>query len=50
MVEKKKAFGGFQIRPDAKLGAIIGTAPLGPAQMTKKLWEYIKKNKLSGKA
>ena len=30
----------------ADLGAVIGTAPLPRTQVTKKLWAYIKKNKL----
>jgi upstream activation factor subunit UAF30 len=34
------------VQPDAQLGAIIGTAPLTRAEMTKKVWDYIKKNNL----
>ena len=34
------------IQPDAVLGAIVGTKPLPRSQMTKKLWDYIKKNNL----
>ena len=34
------------IQPDAVLGVIVGTKPLPRSQMTKKLWDYIKKNKL----
>lgn len=45
----KKAFGGYMIRPDAKLAAIVGSAPLTPAQMTKKIWAHIKKNNLGRK-
>jgi upstream activation factor subunit UAF30 len=34
------------IQPDAVLGVVVGTKPLPRSQMTKKLWDYIKKNKL----
>ena len=34
------------VQPDAALGAIVGTTPLPRSEMTKKLWEYIKKHKL----
>ena len=44
---KKKPFGGYQIVPDAKIGAVIGTKPVTPAQMTKKIWQYIKRHRLS---
>lgn len=46
---KKKAFGGYRIIPDAKLGAIIGKAAVAPSLMTKKIWAYIKKHKLGKK-
>jgi upstream activation factor subunit UAF30 len=46
---KKPAFGGYKIIPDAKLAVIIGNKPLPPSQMTKKIWQYIKKNKLSNR-
>lgn len=46
---KKKAFGGYHIRPDANLAKIIGSARVSPSQMTKKLWAYIKKHKLAYK-
>ena len=42
----KKAFGGLKIQPDAKLGAVIGKGSVSPAQMTKKIWAYIKRHKL----
>jgi chromatin remodeling complex protein RSC6 len=48
MVKKKKvAFGGYHIVPDAHLAKIIGKGKASPAEMTKRLWNYIKKNKLS---
>jgi len=34
------------VQPDAALSAIVGSTPLPRSEMTKKLWEYIKKNKL----
>jgi chromatin remodeling complex protein RSC6 len=34
------------IQPDAVLAAIVGSTPLPRSEMTKKLWDYIKKNKL----
>ncbi len=34
------------VQPDAALAAIVGSKPLPRSEMTKKLWEYIKKNKL----
>jgi len=46
---KRKPFGGYQIRPDAKLGAVIGMKPVTPSQMTKQLWKYIKRRNLAGK-
>ncbi len=37
------------IQPDAALAAVVGSKPLPRSQMTKKLWEYIKKNGLQDK-
>ncbi len=34
------------VTPDAKLAAIVGAAPLPRTEITKKLWEYIKKHDL----
>ena len=34
------------VTPDAALGAVVGSAPLPRTELTKKLWAYIKKNKL----
>jgi chromatin remodeling complex protein RSC6 len=36
--------------PSAALAAIIGSAPLPRTEVTKKVWEYIKKNGLQDKA
>lgn len=34
------------LQPDDALGAIVGNKPLPRAQITKKIWEYIKENGL----
>ncbi len=34
------------VTPDSALAAIVGAKPLPRTELTKKLWEYIKKNKL----
>jgi len=34
------------VTPDAKLAVVVGATPLPRTEMTKKLWAYIKKNKL----
>ena len=34
------------VTPDAKLAAVVGDKPLPRTELTKKLWLYIKKNKL----
>lgn len=34
------------VTPDEALAAIVGSKPLPRTELTKKLWEYIKKNKL----
>ena len=34
------------VQPDAALAAVVGSKPLPRTELTKKLWEYIKKNKL----
>ena len=49
---KKPAFGGFSITFKGcsdSVESIFGSAPIGPAEMTKKLWAYVKRKKLSGK-
>lgn len=47
--KKKVAFGGYQIKPDEKLAEIIGSKPVTPSEMTKKIWAYIKKHKLANR-
>lgn len=49
---KKKAFGGYCISFKGKkdtLEEVFGSGDITPSEMTKKLWAYIKKNKISGK-
>lgn len=45
---KKKPNAAFMkpVTPDDKLAAIVGSKPLPRTELTKKLWDYIKKNKL----
>jgi chromatin remodeling complex protein RSC6 len=37
------------VTPDAALSAIVGSKPLPRTELTKKLWDYIKKNGLQDK-
>jgi upstream activation factor subunit UAF30 len=37
------------VQPDAALAKIVGANPLPRTELTKKLWEYIKQNKLQDK-
>jgi hypothetical protein len=37
------------VQPDAKLSAIVGDQPLPRSELTRKLWNYIKKNGLQDK-
>lgn len=49
---KKKAFGGYTISFKGcadTMEKVFGTTPIGPSEMTKKVWAYVKKNKLSKK-
>lgn len=38
------------LTPSAKLAAIVGKTPLPRTEVTKKVWEYIKKHKLQDEA
>jgi upstream activation factor subunit UAF30 len=38
------------VQPDAQLAAIVGKEPLTRAEMTKKIWDHIKKNNLQDPA
>lgn len=49
---KKKAFGGYSISFKGckdSVEKIFGSKPIGPSVMTKKVWAYVKKNKLGKK-
>jgi chromatin remodeling complex protein RSC6 len=48
MAESKQARGGIaqEVKPDALLAAVVGKDPLTRANLTKKVWDYIKANKL----
>jgi chromatin remodeling complex protein RSC6 len=46
---KGPAFGGYKIKPDVHFAKIIGKGAVSPAQMTKKVWAYIKRKKLARK-
>jgi hypothetical protein len=50
---KKPAFGGYAIsfrgRTDS-LESLFGASPIGPAEMTKKLWTYVKRKGLASKS
>ncbi len=37
------------VQPDDKLAAVVGSTPLPRSEMTKKLWNYIKKHGLQDK-
>ena len=37
------------VTPDASLAAVVGAKPLPRTELTKKLWDYIKKNSLQDK-
>jgi hypothetical protein len=48
----KKAFGGYSISfrgASDSLESVFGDSPIGPSEMTKKLWAYVKRKKLAGK-
>jgi chromatin remodeling complex protein RSC6 len=48
----KKNFGGYAEKFGGRtesLEAIMGDKPIGPAEMTKRLWAFIKKHRLATK-
>ena len=49
---KKPAKPGFAkpVQPDEALAAVVGSTPLPRTELTKKLWEYIRANKLQDPA
>ncbi len=49
---KKLAFGGYSISFKGcsdSLESVFGNTPIGPSEMTKKIWAYVKRRKLAGK-
>jgi hypothetical protein len=49
---KGKAFGGYSISfkgAKESMEDVFGGSPIGPSDMTKKLWAYVKRKKLAGK-
>ena len=49
---KKLAFGGYSIifkGCSDTLESVMGSTPIGPSEMTKKIWGYVKKKKLGKK-
>ncbi len=48
----KKSAAGFAkpVQPDDALSAVVGSNPLPRTELTKKLWEYIRANKLQDPA
>ncbi len=48
--KKRGGFGSYRIVPDENLGLVLGTRkPLKPSEMTKLIWVYVKKHRLSKK-
>ncbi len=50
MAKKKAAFGGYSINfKGCKDTAedIFGDKPIGPSEMTKRIWAYVKRKKLA---
>ena len=48
---KRKPSAAFMkpVQPNEKLAVVVGSKPLPRTELTKKLWAYIKKNKLQDK-
>ena len=52
MAKGKKAFGGYSISFKGcsdSMESVFGSSAIGPSDMTKKLWAYVKRKKLAGK-
>jgi hypothetical protein len=50
MAKKKAAFGGYSINFKGckdSVEAVFGSKPIGPSEMTKKIWAYIKRKRLA---
>ena len=52
MAEKKKLSPALMkpVTPSADLAKVVGSTPIPRSEITKKLWEYIKKNDLQDPA
>ena len=49
---KKKAFGGYSIDFKGRtetMEEVFGKKPIGPSEMTKKIWQYVKRKRIAGK-
>lgn len=46
MAKKNATFGKMRIDPDANLAMIVGAKSIGPTEITKLTWDYIRKNEL----
>jgi chromatin remodeling complex protein RSC6 len=46
MARKPNAAFMKPLKPDSELAAVVGASPLPRTEVTKKLWDYIKKNNL----
>lgn len=52
MAAKKLAFGGYTINFKGQADTVedvFGKAPITPSEMTKKIWAYVKRKKLSNR-
>ena len=51
MAAKRKPSAAFMkpVQPNEKLAVVVGSKPLPRTELTKKLWQYIKKNALQDK-
>jgi chromatin remodeling complex protein RSC6 len=51
MAAKRKPNAAFMkpVQPNEKLAVVVGAKPLPRTELTKKLWAYIKQNKLQDK-
>ena len=52
MAKKKVAFGGYSLNFKGctdTLESVMGDKPIGPSEMTKKIWAYVKKRRLGKK-
>ena len=50
MATKKPAFGGYAINFGGRTETVedvFGKKPVSPSEMTKKLWAYVKRNRLA---